>query len=787
MIQPPPPPTAPAVRSDPLDAVLLRGDPLGAYARSDEETRGEYLRVLRDLARRGGTAPEEVAERVLRKAVKAAADPAAPPAAGHVGYWLVGSGALDFEAGLGLRPGLRGRVRRHPAPSYLALAVGFHAAAAGAVAAGAAAAGTRGWLLAAVTVLALAFMVEPALFVARQLLRPLFPPRMLPRLALPDGIPDELRTLVVVPTLLSGPEDARDQVLLLERMARGHTDPNLRFALLSDFPDAPEQTLPGDATVLAAAEAALAELNARHRDALGDRFFVLHRERRWNAVEGVWMGWERKRGKIDELNRLLREPRADTGYRWRLGGFDALLERGPVRYVITLDEDADLMPGQAVELVRTAAHPLNRPVFDPAAGRVVDGYGILQPVVVGIPPREMRTRYTRLSDGWLMPVLPPLPTGAGAPPPPTHRELLRPDFYFDVFGDARFGGKGLYDVDAFRTSLEGVLPENRILSHDHLEGRYARTGVLSYASIIEAPPVRYATHARRMHRWVRGDVQVLPWLFPRVLDATGARRRNPTDPGGRLRSLYFVARHLKAPSILLFLLLAWTVLPGPALLWTLVPLTGDAHILATMLLRACSRTLAALLPSARARGALQFAAFEWQLLFNQALRVGLVVASFPFHTFVAAHAVATALWRMHVSRRGLLEWTAQRHAETAGGSGDGPTAYLRAMWVSTAWGVGVLAAVAAASPARLPLAAPFCAAWALAFLAAWYVDRPLGAEDPLPAMPALPDLSGFPEPAFAEHGFPGGPPDLAGLPGAPPFPVGGPPPPGMTPPALTPR
>jgi cyclic beta-1,2-glucan synthetase len=357
-------------------------------------------------------------------------------------------------------------------------------------------------------------------------------PAVLPRLALREGVPASLRTMVVVPTLLTDRAVVDEQVERLEVHYLANPDGDVRFALLSDWPDAPAERRSGDEALLAAAREGIAVLNERHGAAPGggDRFLLLHRGRRWSEAEGVWMGWERKRGKLHELNRLLRGA-TDTTF-LAAGSVPPSAPPG-VRYVITLDADTRLPRGAVERLVGTMAHPLNHPRIEPRERRVVEGYGVLQPRITPPLPGLESSFYQRISSG---------PSGidpyAGA----------TSDVYQDLFGEGSYTGKGIYDVDAFETVLADRVPDSRLLSHDLFEGVFARAGLVTDIELFEQAPSHYGVAAARQHRWARGDWQLLPWILrgPRDADdrpledarqpaAAPCRRRgrcSPSSPAG---------------------------------------------------------------------------------------------------------------------------------------------------------------------------------------------------------------------------------------------------------------
>ncbi len=325
-----------------------------------------------------------------------------------------------------------------------------------------------------------------------------------------DGVPASLRTIVVVPTLLTTRAELEEQIERLEVHYLASQDGDLRFALLSDWTDCATQNAPDDDELLGAAAEGIARLNRRHGPAPeGARFFLLHRRRIWNEGQGKWIGWERKRGKLHELNRLLRGA-TDTTF-VAIDGCSPIVPSG-VRYVITLDADTRLPRGTAKRLIGKMAHPLNRPRLDPDSGRVVEGYAVLQPrVTPSLPSGREGSLFQRIFTS---------PSGLDP------YAFAVSDVYQDLFGEGSYSGKGIYDVDAFEAALDGRLPESIILSHDLLEGIFARAGLVSDIEVVEEFPSRYDVAAARQHRWARGDWQLLPWIFGRGRDSSGDQRPN---------------------------------------------------------------------------------------------------------------------------------------------------------------------------------------------------------------------------------------------------------------------
>ena len=402
--------------------------------------------------------------------------------------------------------------------------------------------GVRGSALALGTILALFVATQFVVTVLNWLMTKLAVPDLLPRMDFSQGIPSELRTLVVVPTMLTTAESVAEIVEALEVRFLANRDDNVHFCLLSDFHDADQENMPEDGPLLDLAQAGIADLNRKYSRQGIDTFFLLHRARRWNAGERLWMGYERKRGKLEELNSFLRGWPGD--HFSRVVGNTAVLQG--VRYVITLDTDTQLPRDSVWQFVGAMAHPLNRPVYDDAKQRVTEGYGILQPRVAVSLPGTNHSRYARLWGG--EPGIDPYTRAVS-------------DVYQDVFGEGSFIGKGIYDVDVFEQALGGRFPENRILSHDLIEGCYARSGLLSDVQLYEDYPATYDADVARRHRWIRGDWQIARWILPRVPGLESRGLKNPLSIISRWKIVDNLRRSLVPASLVLLLsvLLAATI------------------------------------------------------------------------------------------------------------------------------------------------------------------------------------------------------------------------------------
>ncbi|HET8748478.1 MAG TPA: glucoamylase family protein [Ramlibacter sp.] len=707
----------------------LRGDPGGVYARMDFSTRDAYRHAIERIARRSDANEDAVAETAVDLA--AAADRQDAPEdrrQAHVGYYLVGPGLTDLESRVGMRPDaatcLRRGLARHPLAWY---AGGIVSASlvlpalllwwAGGASLSWMGARTGGWLLAAGLAMVLVLAASQlAVALVNWLMGLLAGPEALPRMDFSHGIPPSSRTLVVVPTMLANEAGIAALVEALEVRFLANRDPQLRFALLTDFQDARSEHAPGDEALLGAVRAGIEALNARYPDppgpACGSRFFLFHRARQWNPREGAWMGYERKRGKLADVNALLLE--GDTGRFATVVG-DLWLLSG-TRYVITLDTDTQLPRDAGWRFVATMAHPLNRPRFGGTADapRVVEGHGILQPRVGVSLVAANRSRYGRLFGG-----------DAGVDP---YTRAVS-DVYQDVFGEGSFIGKGIYDVEAFERVLAGRMPENLILSHDLLEGCYARSGLLSDVELVEDSPSRYDADVRRRHRWMRGDWQIAGWLLPRlrvpVADRGAAAStrlvavRNPLSALSRWKILDNLRRSLAPGALTALFVLAWTVLQ-PAWLWTLA---GVAVLFLPGLLALAGDLVRkpADLPWRQHAAALVLAA---QRAAGQAL---FALACLPYEAWVSLDAVLRTIWRMRLSRRRLLEWqpSSESEGERAGAGRSDLLATVQRMWIAPAGALALAAALAAWRADALPAAGAVLVLWLAAPAIAWWISQPL--------------------------------------------------------------
>jgi cyclic beta-1,2-glucan glucanotransferase len=662
----------------------LRAHP--GYGAMDFPSRNLYRSAVEDLARACALTETEVVMRALEQARTCATGACADP-----GWYLIAAGRFAFERRIGYRAPLRQTFRRWGIGAglrgYLG-AIALVTALFAMVSAWALSASGEAMFLPWILAMLLPLGAVAVALVDRVVLG-VTGAAILPGLDLRDGVPSHLRTVVAVPLLLTGADDLREQIAALEVHHLSGAGGDLTFLLLTDGMDAPGAAMPGDDALLAIAAEEIAALNRRYLPGpAGPRFLHFHRPRHYNPAEGVWMGWERKRGKLHALNRLLRGA-DDTGFVMSNG--EALTVPRDVRYVITLDADTRMPRDTAARLIGKIAHPLNCPVVDAGLGQVTSGYGILQPrVMPALEAAHPATLFQKATSG-----------PGGMDP----YAAAVSDVWQDLFGEGSFTGKGIYDVDAFEAAMRGRIPDNSLLSHDLLEGVFARAGLASDVELVEAFPNRHDVAVRRQHRWTRGDWQLLRWLF-----ASG------TPVLGRVKIADTLLRSLVAPATFLAIALGW-LLPGHQA-WVATGLVVLAMVFPLLLPVALG-----VIP---ARAGLDMASQLRQWMGDMGMglvRGGLAVAFLADTAWRMGDAIVRTLWRLLVTKRHLLEWTTA--AQSAGGLRPGVWGAARGMAGGVA--LGTVAAVSAAliAPLSLPLILPFAALYAFAPAIAVLVSRPL--------------------------------------------------------------
>ncbi|WP_417544264.1 GH36-type glycosyl hydrolase domain-containing protein [Marinobacter sp.] len=668
---------------------ILQDDPAGVYLAMDFDTRDRYRKAVEDIADGALASEWEVAETALKLA---RAHPRARRS-GHVGCWLVAEGRAELERQVGYRAGWRASCRRwimaHPGRSYAGALAGFTMSALllPALLLAMFEANVAAW------VAGLALSLMPAMIIGMTfthwLVSRSVPPRVLPKLAIENGLDAGCEAALVMPVILRHEAEVAPLIERLEAHWLSNPDPRMCMALLSDLADANSEHTPADVSIEAALVAGLRRLNARYAEQAP--FVLLHRRRRWNTAEGRWMGWERKRGKLEELVGLILGHRPDA-FALREGDLDALRR---TRFVVTLDADTRAQPNDINRLVGTLAHPLNRVEFDPTTGQPTCGYTFIQPRVEISPDAGDRSLFTRLYTG------------------DTAIDIYSravSDIYQDLFGEGIFTGKGAFDVAAFHKCLHGRVPENAILSHDLFEGLHGRAALASDIVFYEDFPANYLAYSRRALRWIRGDWQLTPWLGSIVPGRGDQHVPNRLLALDRWKVLDNLRRSLIAPMLVALATAGWLLLPGQALIWTVLAVGAPGAHLFISLIPGLGR--------GRKLGAIRSMLHP---LADHAGRWLLAVIFLAHEAAVASEAIARTLWRVHVSHRRLLEWTSAAH------SAEEVSQTLLGTWREMAAAPSFAAVIALTlawlNPIALAGAAPLLLMWFASPQIAWLISR----------------------------------------------------------------
>ena len=680
----------------------LRNDPGNVYDKMDFSTRDRYRHVVEKISKHSRFSESEVARTVIGLAYEGADRNSGDYRAAHVGFYLIDKGLPQLEQALEVRLSpsehLLRWIRRFPLLFYLASITLMTAIFAGGLLAKAHVGTLPVWAIVVIVPLSVLGASQLAIALINLLATLLATPQPLPRMDFSKGIPPEFRTLAVVPTMLISTQNIEDLIEALEVRFLANRDANLHFGLLTDFRDGEEETLPEDEPLLRLARQRIDEMNAKYGRSKGDPFFLFHRPRRWNPQERIWMGYERKRGKLADLNVLLRGGE-HAGDRFSLVIGDTTVLSN-VKYVITLDTDTQLPRDAAWQFVGAMAHPLNRARYDGNKQRVCEGYGILQPRVAVSLPGMNRSRYAAM---------------CGSEPGIDPYTRAVSDVYQDLFGEGSFIGKGIYEVDTFERTLKGRFPENRILSHDLLEGCYARAGLLSDVMLYEEYPSRYNADMSRRHRWIRGDWQLLRWLLSGVPGPDARLNKNPLSGLSQWKIFDNLRRSLVPAALTLLLLLGWMVL-SPAWFWTL-------SVLGIILIPS---VIASLLQALQKPGDVVLSQHLDATLHSAGrhfAQAAFTLICLPYEAFFSLDAIVRTGWRMLVIHKRLLEWNTSD--EIYGSNRTDLCSFCRSMWSAPVLAGIAVIALMRWKPLTLAVAGPILGLWFVSPIVAWWISRPL--------------------------------------------------------------
>jgi cyclic beta-1,2-glucan synthetase len=679
---------------------ILRGDISGIYAKMDFSTRDRYRHIVEKIAKRSSLSEQEIARMAIRLAKENEQKIEPDKRTAHVGYYLVGKGVPLLEKLAKMRFSFPEYLRRiiynYPLFFYAGSIILLSLIFGGGLFAKAYGENYKTWILLTAGFFSVLCTSQLAVSLVNWLATSVISPRELPRMDFSNGIPKECRTLVAIPTLLINPAEIEHLAEALEVRFLANKEDCLHFGLLTDFQDAKQETLAEDESLIGLAKQKITELNQKYRPIRDDIFFLFHRPRRWNPADKIWMGYERKRGKLSELNALLRG--SGEGYFSEIIGNRDILPY--IKYVITLDTDTQLPRDAAYRIISTMAHPLNHPLYDEKKQRVTEGYGILQPRVAMGLPGATNSLYARIHGN-----------DQGIDP----YTRATSDVYQDLFEEGSFIGKGIYDVDIFIKTLENRFPVNRILSHDLLEGCYTRCGLLSDVQLYEEYPLSYNTDVKRRHRWIRGDWQIAAWLLPLVPGAGRKLIKNHLSPLSRWK-IFDNLRRSMVPSALLLLLLSGWIIFHSAWFWTI-------SVIAMVLLPHLVATTGDLIKKPKDILLKQHFKDSIKSATNNFIETLFTIVCLPYEAYYTLDAIIRTNWRMFISHRHLLEWSPTHHTKKHGPK-NLISDYL-IMWFAPFNGLVMLVYIIISKPINLLTGLPILILWIASPGIAWWLSLTL--------------------------------------------------------------
>ena len=678
----------------------LREDNEGIYGSMDFSTRDRYRHVVEHIAKKSEKSEYEIASIAIQLAKDNVSGIEGANRTSHVGYYLIERGVIQTKKIAKMQESgiqkFRYMLQRHSFKVYLTFILLITFVISAGILLRAYTDTKNNWLLFSIAILSILCASQLAISVVNFFSTLLVKPHLLPRMDFAKKIPAEFRTLVAIPVMLTSEEAIENLVESLEVRFLANRNGNLHFGLLTDFMDAAQETLPEDKSLIDLAKRRIEELNKKYGREKEDLFFLFHRPRHWNPQENAWMGYERKRGKISELNSLLR---GSSNERFSLIiGDQSIFPQ--IKYVITLDADTQLPLGSAWKLIGTMAHPLNHPWYDEKKKRVTKGYGILQPRVTVSLPDAASSIYTRMHGN--EPGIDPYTRASS-------------DVYQDLFGEGSFIGKGIYEVDIFKKVLEGRFSENAILSHDLLEGCNVRSGLLSDVQLFEKYPTSYRADMKRFSRWIRGDWQIFSWCLPIVPDAKRHWHKNPVSALSRWKIFDNIRRSLVPIALTLFLLMGWIILPS-SLLWTI---TVSLIIILPIIISSIWDTINKpkdVIFSHYIKNSVRNIAD----IFNKTL---FKLICLPYEAFSNVLAITRTLWRIIITRKKLLEWNPSENEENT--IKTNLSAAYSSMWIEPIISSVVIIYLTIYSPLKLDLASPILLLWFITPFATWWLSKPL--------------------------------------------------------------
>lgn len=469
-----------------------------------------------------------------------------------------------------------------------------------------------------------------------ELLIKIVPTNPLPKLDYSKGIPEESATMVVIPTIVSDKKKVKEMFDTLETFYLINKTDNLYFTLLGDVTASKDEVMPYDKEISEYGKMIALALNKKYKK---DLFYFIYRKRVFNETEDCYLGYERKRGALLHFNKILLHNLDKTTENTYFNVNMLHHHKLNIKYVIVLDTDTGLVLNTALNLVGAMAHPLNRPVLNKEGTKVIKGYGLMQPRVSVDIEDTNKSLYSQIF--------------AGVGGFDTYSAIV-PNVYQDSFAEGSFVGKGIYDLAIFEQVLENTFPENLILSHDLLEGNYLRCGYVCDIELIDGFPSKFLVDTTRQHRWARGDVQIIAWLFNKVKNKKGQVVKNPINLLGKFKIFDNIIRMFLYPALLLILICGIFFSKVNSLWWI------------GLVLLVIALPVVFFLKSKVSKHTGKLNVYYKNLVFggrSVLLRSYIVLATISFYTKLYMDAFIRTIYRLLISHKNLLNWTTAEEVE----------------------------------------------------------------------------------------------------------------------------
>ena len=608
---------------------ILKNDPAGVYEKMDHKTKEYYRNKIKEVSKKTKISEIYVAKMLLKLANEEETNLKST----HIGYYLIDEGInllykeLDYNK-KEMDKKIKAKLYIFTIYALTVLVTGLqtiwihkHI--------------NNVWLL----ILSILFMFLPISELIVQLtnyiLGKVVKPKLIPKIDFYDGIDEKNTCMVVIPTIVKTKEKVHEMINKLEVFYLANKSKNIYFTLLGDCSESKKRSEPYDQEVIEEGIKQVNILNEKYKNEEFPIFNFLYRSRSWNKKESCYIGWERKRGLLTQFNEYLlgherNKFKANTIQDYKC---ENSKDMPNIKYIITLDSDTELTFNSAFELIGAMSHILNKPVLNDERNLVIDGHALIQPRVGVSLPISYKNLFTKIF--------------AGSGGIDCYTNAIS-DVYQDNFGEGIFTGKGIYDLEVFSKVLKNQIPENTVLSHDLLEGSFLRCGLATDILLIDGYPTKYSSFMNRLSRWIRGDWQIVKWMFRGPLNTLSKYkifdniRRSMFEVFGIISIFYFILLSLNYNA-----LMKWEI----GFILTICAFPFLIEIIDQIVLKK--------------EGEKKQKTFtpKYDGIRGAIARAIITIGCLPYKAYVSEIAKWKTIYRMYISHKHLLEWTTAEEAE----------------------------------------------------------------------------------------------------------------------------